>query len=57
MATLGQIIVILVTLASIISLMVGFCWWIYPRKRRPDGKWDLSPTSTVERRYREAGHE
>ena len=55
MATFGQILVVIVTLASIICLMVGFCWWIYPR-RTPQGDQYLTPT--VERRYREAeGHE
>jgi len=44
--------------SALITALVGVCILIWPRKRRPDGGWDLEPTQSVERRYREAqGHE
>ncbi len=49
---------VLLALSLVISGMVWVCVAIWPRKRRPDGRWDLEPTQTVERRYREVeGHE
>lgn len=48
---------VLLVVAVIIIGMIGVCVAIWPRKRRPDGKWDLQPSvsPTPERRYREAG--